>query len=93
MARAHITAAPMAAPCATRAHTSAGMLGASTQAMDASTYSAMPASKIGRRPNRSDSGPHTSCEVPNASSRAAKVSCTSAIGARKSACSAGSAGR
>ena len=34
----------------------------------------MPHSRIGRRPKRSDSGPHSSCERPKASSRAVSVS-------------------
>src|SRR5450830_740327 len=48
---------------------------------------------MGRRPNRSDSGPQISCEVPKASSSALNVRCACDIGAPKPSVSAGRAGR
>ena len=93
MARAHITAAPIAAPCTARQPISNSIDGASTPPMAASTYPARPHSSTGRRPKRSDSGPSTSCEQPKASSSAVNVSCACATGAPKPIVSAGSAGR
>ena len=83
----------MAAPWAMRAAISSAMLGASTQATEASTYAPMPHSRIGLRPKRSDSGPHTNCEMPKDSSSAANVICTCAIDAPRSCCKEGRAGR
>ena len=51
------------------------MLAAKVLPMEARVYSSSPASKMGLRPQRSDSGPQKSWEQPNASSRALKVSC------------------
>ena len=70
MARAAITTAPSAAPCTVRQAIKASMCGASAQPTAASTYKRMPASKMGRRPQRSDAGPQASCEQPNARIRA-----------------------
>ena len=69
------------------------MLGASAQPIAASKYAAKPISKIGRLPQRSDSGPHTSCDRPNANSKALKVYCAWLTGAPKLAVNAGSAGK
>lgn len=93
MARAAITPAPVATPCKVRQATSQSMLGASAQPRAATTYRARPASSTGRRPQRSDTGPHTSCEPPKASSRAVSVSWVCATGACSCAVSSGSAGR
>ena len=57
MARAHITLAPMAAPCTVRQTISRCMLVDRVLATEASTKAAKPSSKMGRRPKRSDSGP------------------------------------
>ena len=59
----------------------------------ASTYSAVPPSSTGRRPNRSDSGPHTSCDRPKASSSAVSVSCACGMPAPKPWVIEGRAGR
>ena len=67
--------------------------GASAQPIDASVYAASPVSSTGRRPHRSDSGPHTSCEVPNASSKVMSVNCACDTDAPKLSVSAGSDGR
>ena len=72
-ARAHTTPAPMAMPWTVRQKISASMLGTMAHTMEDSTYSPMPTSKMGRRPNRSDKGPQTSCDRPNASSSAVNV--------------------
>ena len=74
MARAHITPAPMAAPCSVRQMISESIDRASALPMAATMYAANPSKRIGRRPNRSDSGPHTSCDTPNASSKEVRVS-------------------
>jgi hypothetical protein len=50
MARAHITAAPMAAPCSARVAISHSIDVASVLPMAASVYSAMPPISTGRRP-------------------------------------------
>ena len=50
MARAHITAAPIAAPCTARVTISQPMEVASVLPMAASVYSAMPPISTGRRP-------------------------------------------
>src|SRR6218665_1690303 len=52
-----------------------------------------PVSRMGRRPKRSDSGPQTICEQPNASNRPLSVSCAAAIGAARLLVMAGRAGR
>lgn len=70
MARPAMTTAPSAMPCALRMVISMFMSGASMQPKPDRAYSAMPVSRMGRRPKRSDSGPHTSCEQPNASTMA-----------------------
>jgi len=93
MARAHITTAPMAAPCRARHTINACMLLAITQPKPASVNVARPHNKIGRRPKRSDSGPHTNCEVPKANNNALSVSCTCDSSASNSALMAGRAGK
>jgi len=69
------------------------MSGASAQPTAASTYSPMPVSRMGRRPQRSDSGPHSSCEPPKASSSAVKVVWVWATLAPSCSVSRGRAGR
>ena len=69
------------------------MDGASAAPTLAAVYSANPSSRMGRRPHRSDSGPHTICEHPKASSKPVKVSWACDSGAPKPEVMAGSAGR
>ena len=92
MARPQTTAAAMAAPCSARPSTTAATLPASAANTLARVYSARPSSSTGRRPKRSATGPHTSCVRPKAPIKADIVSCTGAIGACRSAASAGRAG-
>ena len=93
MARPAITAAPIAAPCSTRHRISQSMLPASNAPTPATAYRPSPASSTGRRPMRSDSGPHTICEQPNASSMPVSVSCACDSLAPKPLVMAGRAGK
>jgi hypothetical protein len=88
-----MTEAPIAAPCKVRQAMSMGIDAASTQATEAAVYVPRPISRMGRRPKRSESGPHTSCEVPKASSSNVSVSCACETGAPKPSVSEGRAGR
>ena len=92
MARAQTTAADIAAPCKARQATTAVIWLASAAPTLAATYSARPSSSTGRRPSRSDTGPHTSWARPKPRISAAIVNCTAAMPACRSAASAGKAG-
>ena len=56
-------------------------------------YKRQPVINIGLRPNRSDSGPQTNCDAPNASSSADSVYCACAMVAFRLVASAGRAGK
>jgi hypothetical protein len=93
MERPQVTAAAIAAPCIARQTTSASMLCAAAPNTLAIVYSESPASSTGRRPKRSDSGPHTSWPRPKQMMSADSVSCVALRLAPSSRCSVGSAGR
>ena len=93
IARAHITGAPMAAPCSARQMIRP--LTESTQLLAtlATTYSANPTSNTGLRPYLSDTGPHMSWLMPKHSKSAESVSCACGIEAPKACVMPGRAGR
>ena len=93
MARAHITTAASAAPWAARQATSMPMDVLAAAPRLATAISVRLVSSTGRRPQRSDAGPHTSCIGPNARISTDIVSCVADSGALNSPAMAGSDGR
>ena len=85
-------AAP-ATPWANLAPISTSMVGAKTVVALATTHTAAPTS-IGRtRPNRSESGPNSSCPAARPSRNAVSVSCTAVAEVCRSPTMVGNAGR
>ena len=92
-ARAQTTAAAMAAPCKPRHTTNASMLPAAAQPTLAIVYRAKPASRTGRRPKRSETGPHTNWAKPKLRIKTDMVSCAHTMLPPRSRDSMGSDGR
>src|SRR3954451_4041032 len=80
-------------PCSSRNAPSTAMLGATSTSSEASTCSAVPAMSGRRRPNRSESGPSTSCPSASPTRVPVRVSWTAADVVSSSVVIVGSAGR
>jgi hypothetical protein len=99
VARSEITARPITipaappSPCSSRATTSTPIVGANTAAALARTHSAAPATSGGTRPNRSESGPKTSCPAVTPTRNAVSVNCTVVAEVASSVVIRGNAGR
>ena len=91
-ARETTSAAAAPAACTARAHSSVDKLSATAQARVPARNRARPANSTGRRPNRSASGPYTSCATAKASRKTARVSCAAPASTPRAAAMKGRAG-
>ena len=93
IARPQTMQAAMPRPCAARAAISTSMFGAIAPTAAPAAYSRKPATSTGRRPKRSEAGPHSSWLNPKLNTSTASVSCTTPTRAAYSLRIAGSAAR
>ena len=76
MARPSTMPTQPVAPCTTRSAISASTEGAKAAATQASAKQLNPIRSTGRRPNRSESGPMTICEMAMEARNSDSISCT-----------------